>query len=296
MSNDNWDHYRALLAVIRAGSLSGAARALGLTQPTIGRQIAELEGALGVPLFTRSRLGVQPTQTALDLVPHAEMMASAAASLRRAASGEAGEERGTVRLTASELMGAEVLPAMLARFHEVHPGIAIELVLSNRVEDILRREADIAVRMVRPEQAALLARHIGPVPISLYAHRSYVTRHGIPQTLEEFAAHTAIGFDSSPWAIGFLAAQGVAVTRDFFNLRTDSDLAQLAALRAGYGIAGCQDALARRNPNLVPVMHNQVRLMLDLWLVMHEDLRSSRRVRLLYEHLIGELTAYLKGT
>jgi len=284
---------RAFLAVIEAGSLSGAARALGLTQPTIGRQIEEFEAKLGVPLFTRSRRGVTPTAAALDIVPHAETMAASMTALRRAASGAAEEERGTVRLTASELMGAAVLPPILARFHEAHPGIAIELVLSNRVEDLLRHEADIAVRMVRPDQAALVARHIGPVPLSLYAHRAYVARRGLPSTLADAAGHTVIGFDASPWASDFLAAQGMPIIRDFFNLRTDSDLAQLAALKAGYGIAGCQDALARRDPDLVPVLPGAFRMMLDLWLVMHEDLRTSRRVRLLFDHLAAELAAYL---
>lgn len=292
---DNWDLARAFLAVMRTGSLSGAARELGLTQPTIGRQIEELEAQLGVPLFTRSRHGVKPTQAALDLMPHVETMASAMAALKRAASGEAQAEHGTVRLTASELMGGAVLPPMLARFHEARPGIAIELVLSNRVEDLLRHEADIAVRMVRPKQAALVARQIGRVPISLYAHRSYAARYGLPTSMEELALHTVIGFDTNPWASDFAAHQGFRVGRDFFSLRTDSDLAQLALLRAGYGIAGCQDALARAEPDLVPVMPGQFQLQLDLWLVMHEDLRQSRRVRLLFEHLAGELTAYLTG-
>jgi DNA-binding transcriptional LysR family regulator len=291
--DENWDLARAFLAVMRAGSLSGAARSLGLTQPTIGRQVEAFESKLGVPLFTRSRHGVKPTQAALDLVPHVETMAAAVAALKRTASGEAAVERGTVRLTASELMGAAVLPPILTRFHEAHPGIAIELVLSNRIEDLLRHEADIAVRMVRPDQTALVARHIGPVPISLYAHRDYIARHGLPTTLEEVAAHTLIGFDADPWGTGVLAAKGVPVTRDTFNLRTDSDLAQLEALRAGYGIAGCQDALARRNPDLVPVVPGVFRLMLDCWLVMHEDLRTSRRVRLLFDHLAAELAAYL---
>ena len=292
----NWDLARAFLAVMRSGSLSGAARALGLTQPTMGRQIAEFEAGLGVPLFTRSRLGVHPTQAALDLVPHVETMAAAMAALKRAASGEAGEARGTVRLTASELMGAAVLPPMLARFHEAHPGIAIELVLSNRLEDLLRHEADIAVRMVRPDQAALVARHIGPVPISLYAHRDYVARHGVPASLAELPAHTLIGFDADPWGAKVLAAQNSpAVTRDSFNLRSDSDLAQLEALRAGYAISGCQDALARHDTDLVPVLPGALDLALDCWLVMHEDLRASRRVRLLFDHLATELAAYLAG-
>ena len=150
--------------------------------------------------------------------------------------------------------------------------------------------------MVRPDQAALVARHIGPVPISLYAHRDYIARRGMPTTLEELAAHSLIGFDADPWGAKVLAAQmAPGVTRDFFSLRTDSDLAQLEALRAGYGIGGCQDALARRDPDLVAVMPGAVDIVLDCWVVMHEDLRASRRVRLLFDHLAGELTAYLKN-
>lgn len=291
---ENWDLARTFLAVVETGSLSGAARALGLTQPTVGRQIEEFETVLGVPLFTRSRHGVKPTQAALDLKPHVETMAAAMAALKRAASGEAEEARGTVRLTASEFMGAAVLPPMLARFQDTHRGIAIELVLSNRITDLLRHEADIAVRMVPPDQAALVARHIGPLPISLYAHRDYIARRGMPMTLEELTTHAVIGFDADPWGARMLAAQGAPVTRDFFKLRTDSDMAQLAALRAGYGIGGCQDAFARRDPDLVPVLPGTLDIALDCWLVMHEDLRESRRVRLLFDHLAAALTAYLK--
>jgi DNA-binding transcriptional LysR family regulator len=291
---ENWDLVRILQAVLRSGSLSAAARELGLTQPTIGRQVAALEAALNVPLFTRSRHGLKPTQAALDLVPHLETMAAAMAAMRRAASGEAATARGTVRLTASEFLGAAVLPPILARFHQSHPAIAIELVLSNRIENLLRHEADIAVRMVAPEQAALVARHIGPVPVSLYAHRDYIARRGMPATAAELATHTLIGFDADPWGAGVLAAQRTPITRDMFKLRTDSDMAQFEALRAGFGIGGCQEALARHDPNLVPVMPGALDVTLDCWVVMHEDLRASRRVRLLFDHLAGELTTYLK--
>lgn len=293
-SGENWDLARAFLAVLEAGSLSGAAHRLGLTQPTVGRQVEEFETRLGVSLFTRSRHGVKPTQAALDLLPHVETMAAAMAALRRSASGEAAQERGTVRLTASEFMGGAVLPPMLTRFHEAHPHIALELVLSDRIEDLLRHAADIAVRMVRPTQAALVARHVGPVPISLYAHRDYIARCGMPTTMTQLSAHTIIGFDADPWGTGMLAARSTPVSRDIFNLRTDSGLAQFEALRAGYGIGGCQEAFARRHPELMPVMHGDFRIMLDCWVVMHENLRTSRRVRLLFDHLVAELTTYIK--
>src|SRR5271154_1576542 len=140
---DSWDHYRTLLAVLDQGSLSGAARTLGLTQPTVGRHVEALESELGTPLFTRSPGGLAPTEAALALKPHAEAMASAAQALLRTASGEAAGERGAGRITASEIVGAEVLPPILADFHEAHPGVAVELALNNRLEDLLRRDADI---------------------------------------------------------------------------------------------------------------------------------------------------------
>src|SRR5579859_4753296 len=152
-----WELYRSFLAVVREKSLSAAARSLSLTQPTLGRHVDALEEALGMPLFTRSQAGLIATDGALRLVPHAEAMASAAAALVRAASGEADEARGAVRITASEMVGTEVLPPMLAAFREQHPRIAVELVVSNRAQDLLRRDADIAVRMVKPTQGALLA-------------------------------------------------------------------------------------------------------------------------------------------
>ena len=290
----DWDLCRSFLAVVREGSLSGAGRALGLTQPTIGRHIEILESELGVALFTRWQHGLNPTELALDLVPHVEAMEMASAALVRTASGKADETRGTVRLTASDVVGAEVLPPILATFRDRNPGIVIELVLSNRTEDLLQREADIAVRMVRPEQTGLVARRIGQVPISLYAHRRYASRYGIPQGLEELARHALIGYDTVALPPA-LKIKGAAITREMFSLRSDSDLAQLAALRAGYGIGGCQDPLARTNVDLVPVMQDTIRFELPMWLVMHEDLRSSRRVRMLYDHLAESLLAYLGG-
>ena len=172
MQTPEWDHYRTFLAVVVTGSLSGAARSLGLTQPTVGaRHIETLEAALGTPLFTRSPGGLRPTEAALALRPHAEAMAHAAEALVRTASGEADAARGVIRLTASDVVGAEVLPPILTDFREDHPRIAVELVLSNRSEDLLRGEADIAVRMVRPTQEALLAWRIGQVRLGLFAHR-----------------------------------------------------------------------------------------------------------------------------
>jgi DNA-binding transcriptional LysR family regulator len=291
-SAPGWELYRSFLAVKREGSLSGAARALGLTQPTIGRHIAALEAAFGLPLFTRSPQGLMPTAAVPDLMPHAEAMAAAAEAFARAASGAATEERGSVRLTASEIMGSEVLPEMLVRFRERHPQITLELVLTNRTEDLLRRDADVAVRMVRPRQKALRARRIGKMPIGLYAHRRYVETHGLPRDVAELQRHALIGFDRDTTSWRSVGAD-LARLRERFAFRSDSDIAQLAALRAGLGIGGCQLAIARREPALLPVLPAIVRFDLEIWLAMHEDLSASRRVRLLFDHLAASLLEYV---
>ena len=291
MPAPEWDHYRSFLAVVTSGSLSGAARALGLTQPTVGRHIEALEAALGgSPLFTRSPGGLRPTEAALALRPHAEAMALAAEAFVRTASGEADAVRGSIRITASEIVGAEVLPPILTDFREDHPEVVIELALSNRPEDLLRREADIAVRMVRPAQDALLARRIGTVALGLFAHRRYLQKHGAPTRLNE-PGQTAIGFDRDPSVTRAAAALDMPLSREFFAFRSDSDLAQLAALRAGFGVGACMFGIARRDPDLVQVL-GELGFELEMWVVMHEDLKTSRRMRLMFDHLVGALSAY----
>jgi DNA-binding transcriptional LysR family regulator len=290
-----WELFRTFLEVARDGSLSGAARKLGLTQPTVGRHIDALEAALALTLFTRSPQGLTATPAALELVNHAEAMAAASAALRRTASGGAKADRGTVRITASEMIGCEVLPPMLASFRERHPGIALELVLNNRNEDLLRRDADIAIRMVRPRQKSLVARRIGRSSIGFYAHRNYLKKHGIPKTLAELENHSLIGFDRNDWALRSLGPLPRPVTRDNFGFRSDSDLAQFAALKAGAGIGGCQQNIARRAKELVPVLADTLHFELEVWIAMHEDMKSTGRVRLLFDHLATVLTAFVRG-
>ncbi len=294
-SEPPWDALRTFGAVMREASLSGAARRLSLTQPTVGRHIDALEQALGLSLFTRSPQGLTPTPEALALAPHVEAMAAAAAALERAASGEAAADHGVVRVTASEIVGCEVLPPIFASFRAAHPGVAIELALTNRNEDLARGDADIAVRMVRPTQSALVARRIGRSPIGLYAHRDYLARCGTPRTLADLANHCVIGFDRDDRSFRAVGGGLQPFTRENFGFRCDSDLAQLAALRAGVGVAGCQAAIARRDEALVPVLPGALRYALEVWLVMHEDAKATRRVRLAFDHLALGLTDYLRG-
>lgn len=289
-----WELWRSFLAALDTGSLSAAARRLGLTQPTLGRHVAELEAAIGTALFTRAPTGLTPTAAALALLPHAEAMAAAAEALRRAASGEAEGETGTVRLAASEIVAIEVLPPLLAAFRDAHPGIAIELSVSNRQEDLLRRDADIAVRMTRPLQEALIARRIGEVRIGLYAHRSYAASHPLPRDQAELFGHALIGVDRDIDRLKGIVIAGRQVEAGDFSWRSDSDIAQLAALRAGFGIGPCQQPIARRCPDLLPVLPEEIAFALEIWLVMHEDQRASRRIRLLFDHLATGLADYLR--
>ncbi|HEY1752686.1 MAG TPA: LysR family transcriptional regulator [Caulobacteraceae bacterium] len=291
---DSWDHYRTLLAVLDEGSLSGAARALGLTQPTVGRHVEALETELGAVLFTRSAAGLAPTEAALALRPHAEAMAAAAEALVRAASGEADAVRGVIRLTAADVVGVEVLPPILAGFHAAYPQTVIELALSNRQEDLIRRDADIAVRMVRPTQAALVARRIGAVQLKLYAHRRYLAAHGAPASLTD-PRIAAIGFDRDRLMLRALNERQLPFTRASFALRTDNDLAQLAMLRAGFGVGACQAPIAARDGDLVPVLEDVFRYELEMWVAMHEDLKASRCMRAMFDWLVDGLTAYVRG-
>lgn len=294
-SDPGWELYRSFLTVMREGSLSAAARALGMTQPSLGRHMRELESALGVALFARSPQGLTPTALARELVPHAQAMASASAALQRVASSGREDIRGTVRVSASEVIGAEVLPPILTAFRAQHPGIVLELVLSNQAADMLRHDADIAIRMVQPTQEALVARHVGQVALGLFAHQNYLAEHGQPASLAELAGHALIGFDTEAPYVRRLRPKGLPYTRELFALRTDSDLAALAALRAGLGIGVIQVGLARRDPALVRLLPADLTLTLDAWVVMHEDLRHSPPVRLLFDHLATALLDYTRS-
>lgn len=289
----NWEWYRSFVSVLQTGSLSAAGRALGMTQPTVGRHIDSLEAALALKLFTRSFDGFAPTEAALELEPYATALASTAAALRRVASSHGEGVRGTVRLTASEVVGVEVLPPILAALRRQHPALVIELVLSNRLDDLLRREADIAVRMLRPTQDALVAQRVGGIELGLHAHQRYLDEHGTPRTLAQLRRHALIGFDTESAFIRDLQRRYPVLTRDALAFRTDSDLANLAALRAGFGIGFCQVGLGRRDPSLVRVLPRQFAPVMDTWIAMHEDLRASARCAVTFAALAAGLKDYI---
>jgi DNA-binding transcriptional LysR family regulator len=291
----DWEWYRSFSSVMEHGSLSRAARVLGLGQPTVGRHIDGLEKALGLKLFTRSFDGYAPTDAALELKPYAAGLSATAAALRRAADSHGERVRGTVRVTASEVIGVEVLPPILANLRREHPELSVELMLSNRIDDLLHREADIAVRMVPPTQAALVAKRIGGIELGMHAHRNYLERFGTPRTLQELNGHTVIGYDRENEMIRRLQKQFGAFARSSLAFRADSDLAQLAAIRAGFGIGVCQSALAKRDANLVRILPRRFSLALDTWIAMHEDMRGNPRCSVTFSALAEGIAAYIEN-
>lgn len=292
----DWGLYRSFLAVLDEGSLSAAARALGLAQPTIARHIEALEQSFGFELFVRSQQGLSPTDIARELRPYAQTLAATTAAMMRAASGHGGDIKGTVRVSASEIVGAELLPPVFASLREAHPAIEIELVLSNTVENLLRRDADIAVRMVEPEHEALVVKRIGAIAVGLFAHRHYLECAGRPHTLAALRQHSMIGFDRETPEIRSMRQRIEGFEDVHFAFRSDSDVAQLMAVRAGFGIGFCQIALARREPDLEHVLPGAFRLKLGVWLAMHENLRSSPRCRAVFDALSVGMASHVDPT
>jgi len=288
-----WETQRVFLAVLRTGSLSAAARALGIAQATARRRIDALEHSVGTSLFVRSPAGLMPTDTARDLVAHAESMALAAEAFARAASAQASEAGGTVRVTASQLLGVEVLPPMLRALRDASPGLALELSVSNRMEDLALQEADVAVRIRRPTEATVVTRHVGDLRVGLYATEALLADKGTPRSLDDLGRYPLIGPDRNLTELAFLAQQGLACSPASSVVRTDCHLAQFAALRAGLGIGVCADQLARQH-GLVQVLPGEVAFRVDIWVAMHHDLRRVRRVVQVFDGLTRALQQYLE--
>lgn len=291
MSQIDWELQRAFLAVLETGSLSGAARRLDVAQPTVRTRIVALEAALGTPLFTRSPGGLHPTDRAVALREHAEAMALASDAFVRTASAAPDDTSGVVRVTASEVIAVEVLPAIFARLARKHPRLAIELSPSNRNEDVLRREADVAVRMVAPQQEALVARWIGAVPLGVHAHPDYLAEREAPISASDLSGHRIIGPEHDSPLLRAVQASGFPVQLGDLSFRSDSDHAQLAAIRAGLGIGICQVPIGVRD-GLVRLLPDY-RFELETWVVCHEDLRGVARVRAVFDALVVGLQTYL---
>lgn len=281
----DWRLIQSFLAVLEHGSLLGAARALQSSQPTMGRHIADLEAQLGVVLFERTGRGLQPTATALRLATSARAMEAGALQLAHGVSSAQMGVRGSVRITASQPVACLLLPPLLLQMRQALPDIQVELVASNDVTNLLRREADIALRMVRPDQSSLVARRIGTVALGAFTHRDYLRRRGVPRQPTDLLAHELVGNDRNEDILRGFAALGYPVGREQFAFRTDDLMAYWQAVRAGLGIGFVAHYMARTDPDVQPVLPMLKPPPLPIWLTVHREIRTSVRIRAVYDFL-----------
>lgn len=292
MQTFDWTLLQSFLVVAETGSYSAAARASGRSQPTIGRHIEQLQTQLGATLFQRATSGYSLTATGTALMDHARAMEQAAANISLITEGRAEDLRGTVRVTASEIVATYILPELFAELLAQEPELQIELVASNTSENLSLREADIAVRMVQPDQQDLIARKIGNINIGLFAAQSYLDRKGTPTTPNDISNHTVIGYDKSDLIIRGMAKFGMQAKREDFAFRIDNQVAYLEAIRAGVGIGASQRSQAERY-DLVEVLSELKLPSLPVWLAAHAELRTSARVRRVFDFLADHLPARL---
>jgi len=285
----DWSLIRVFLAVAETGSFSAAARRLGSSQPTVGRQVAALETAVGAPLFQRHAQGMRVSEAGAELLAPARQMAQAAQALALAAAGKAETMSGTVRVTASVAMAQYVLPPTIARIREALPEVAIELVASDATDNLLFREADIAVRMFRPDQLDVVTKHLGDLHLGLYGAVRYLDRAGRPQGTADLLAHRFVGYDRDDRIIRGFRELGHAVTRDFFGTRTDTQTVYWELVRAGCGLGIGQVLLGGRDPLVERVMPDLPLPLLPVWLTAHEAMRRTPRIRRVWEMLEEDL-------
>ena len=287
----DWSLVRSFLAVLEKGSLLAASRDLQLSQPTIGRHVAELESQLGLVLFDRNGRGLLPTEAAYHLAESARIMQSGADQLARNVLGADLGASGTVRITASQPVSCYVLPPLLAQMRLSLPDVQVELVASNEVSNLLRREADIAVRMVQPQQASIIARRVGKVTLRACAHQDYLRRRGVPRQPNDLLAHDLIGGDRNDDTLKGFAAQGLVVGRKQFAFRADDLIVVWQAVRAGLGVGFVSEHLIRSDPAVIPVLPKLKIEPLPVWLAVHKEIRTSKRIRAVYDFLADALPA-----
>lgn len=294
MNRFDWTLIRSFLAVVETGSLSAAAKRVGMSQPTLGRHIQDLEALCGTILFTRTVRGLRPTEAATGLIEDASVMSRAGDALALKIQGRSQGMAGTVRVTASVVVANLILPGILAQLRESEPEIQIELVASDTMQDLLRRDADIAIRMTTPTHPSLLARRLGETPIGLFGERSYIARHGRPESLGDLLSHNVIGFDNGGAIIQAYADNGLIARRNHFPIRCDDQMVAWNLLLAGAGLGFAQVLLAERQTMLERIELDLKMAALTFWLVLHEDVRSNLRVRRVADALSDELRRMLR--
>ena len=281
----DWALLQAFLAVAETGSLSAAARQLGQSQPTLGRQIRATESALGTSLFTRQPRGLALNEAGLTLLPAAQEMQDAARRLSLLAAGQSQSLKGTVRITASLVFSHYSLPPIISAIRQAEPDIQIELAPSDSSENLLFREADIAVRMYQPTQDDVIARKLGEIKTGLFAHEDYITRKGTPRGFSDMAHHDVVGLDRGTLVIDSMKALGMPATREDFPVRCDDQSVYWELTKAGCGIGATQLRLGLEAPNMVRVLEQLPLENLPVWLVAAKALRQTPRIRRVYDML-----------
>ncbi|VAW21368.1 Transcriptional regulator, LysR family [hydrothermal vent metagenome] len=287
-ASPDWTLWRSFGAVIEQGSLSGAARQLGVSQPTIGRHIQTLESELGATLFIRTIKGFEPNASAMRLFEQVKMAKNSLSEAAILAEGSNAKLSGAVRITASTITSHYILPKMLAQLREQFPSIEIELVPSDSAENLLMRECDIAVRMFRPTQLELIARKIGQSPMTCCAHTQYLAKNGAPKDIKDLYDFDLVGFDRSELLLSVARQLGFDLQRHHFTLRTDSQTAMWEMIKAGLGIGFAQTVLVDAEPEIETILSQLIIPPLQIWLTTHKELFTSARIRVIYDRL-GEL-------
>ncbi len=291
----DWSLIQSFLVVAETGSLSGAARQLRRSQPTLGRHIRDLERALGADLFERHARGLRLSDTGAELLPLARQMNAAMHAIALTAAGQSQDPTGTVRITASVFASHYLLPPILARIRAAEPAIQLDLIPSDTSENLLFREADIAVRMYRPTQMDIVARHVATQGIGIFAARSYLDRAGRPQAIGDLLQHDLIGYDSNDLIVRTMREMGWPASRDSFAIRCDNQAAYWELVRAGCGIGFSQAVVGRAEP-LVEELEFDIAIdPLPVWLAAHEVMRQTPRIRRVWDMLADGLQNASRG-
>lgn len=285
----DWNQVRAFLATAEEGSLSAAARALGQTQPTLSRQVAALEEDLGVTLFERAGRAMALTTAGMELLDHVRDMADAANRISLSASGQSQIVEGRVVITATENVAARFLPPIVKKIHAVAPNIEIDLLPSNEVQDLTRREADISIRHARPEQPDLIAKLIFETQAHLYASRAYLNKIGPVTQMSDLRTATFIGLDRTDEMILALRDYGLDLSRDQFRFNSPSGHVLYELVRLGLGVSILTRDVEAYADNVIPILPDQLAIPIPVWLVTHRELHTSKRIRVVYDILAEEL-------
>ncbi len=289
----DWSLVRAFLAVADSGSLSAAARKLGTSQPTLGRQIRQIEASLDLPLFLRRPRGLDLTDSGAALLPHARRMAEAMNAFALTAAGQTEDLRGTVRLTASTVVAQYVLPPIIADIRRAEPLIQIELVASDSSDNLLFREADIAVRMYRSTQLDIITRHLGDLRLGVFASQAYLDRRGWPLQATDLLDHDLIGYDRNDLILRHMRALGWPATREMFTIRCDSQTTYMALIQAGCGIGFAQAGILGGLPDMVELDLGLDLPHLPVWLAAPQAMRNTPRIARVWDMLTDGLAPRL---